>query len=359
MAERMIADGHMIAEPKADADANANALPGGWRGWLFGIFIVLALGGAIYRWGEVERFLALLGEARPGWLLLAVALQMATYASVATGWRLVLRSAGVARPLWPLMRIAVLKLLADQAVPSAGMGGNVVLIDQLQRLEVPRGAAVAALLVSMIGFYAAYALLAVLTLGLLWLNDQATPLLAGVVTLFLAVAFAIPALALWLRRKGSAQLPTTIARFSPIRGMLKTVGEAPAHLVRDRRLVAGVAGMNLLVFLADAGTLLACLAALGHPAPPATALIALVMASIGVTLGPVPLGLGSFEAISTAMLHLLGVPVEVAFAGTMLLRLFTLWLPLLPGLWMMRAATRGRRPPASTAYEDADSPARR
>jgi uncharacterized protein (TIRG00374 family) len=291
----------------------------------------------------VEHFLVLLREARPVWLMVAVVLQAGTYASVAAGWRLVLHRAGVSRSLWPLMRIAILKLLADQAAPSAGMGGNVVLIDQLRRLDVKRGAAVAALLVSMIGFYAAYALLAVLTLGLLWLHDQATPLLAGVVTLFLGVAFAISALALWLRRRGSAPLSPVIERFAPIRRLLQAVGEAPAHLVRDRRLIAGVAGMNLLVFLADAGTLLACLAAMGQPAAPATALIALVMASIVVTLGPVPLGLGSFEATCTAMLHLLGVPVEAAFAATMLLRLFTLWLPLLPGLWLMRAATSGRR----------------
>jgi uncharacterized membrane protein YbhN (UPF0104 family) len=52
-----------------------------------------------------------------------------------------------------------------------------------------------------------------------------------------------------------------------------------------------------------------------------TALIAFIMASIVVTLGPLPLGLGSFEVTSTATLHLLGVPVEAAFAGTMLLRL--------------------------------------
>jgi uncharacterized membrane protein YbhN (UPF0104 family) len=70
------------------------------------------------------------------------------------------------------------------------------------------------------------------------------------------------------------------------------------------------------------------------------------MASIVVTLGPIPLGLGSFEATSTATLGLLGVPIENAFAATMLLRILTLWLPLLPGLTMMRSALR-RRPPRS------------
>jgi uncharacterized membrane protein YbhN (UPF0104 family) len=45
--------------------------------------------------------------------------------------------------------------------------------------------------------------------------------------------------------------------------------------------------------------------------------------------------------MSTATLHLLGIPVEAAFAATMLFRLLTLWLPLLPGLFLMRLALKG------------------
>ncbi len=95
------------------------------------------------------------------------------------------------------------KLFADQALPSAGMGGNVLLVDQLRGIGVERGTAVAALIISMIGFYAAYALFAIIMLVLLWFHDRATPLMAGLVTLFLCVALAIPSLALWLRNRGS------------------------------------------------------------------------------------------------------------------------------------------------------------
>lgn len=65
-------------------------------------------------------------------------------------------------------------------------------------------------------------------------------------------------------------------------------------------------------------------------------------ASILAALAPVPMGLGSFEAGSTAMLSLLGVPVPTALAGTLLLRGFTLWLPLLPGLVLMRGSFKRR-----------------
>lgn len=316
--------------------------PGRWRGWFFGLIAAAALVSAVAHWGQVEAFAELLRRARPEWLAVALALQLSTYASVASGWATVLRRAGSPQPLRRLMRIAVVKLFADQALPSAGMGGNVLLVDQLRGLGAPRGTAVAALLVSMIGYYAAYAVLAAAMLVLLWLHDRATPLMAGVVTLFLSVAFAIPALALWLRKRGSRPLSPAIERIAPIRSLLASVAEAPAALLRDRALLMRVTGFNALLFLADAATLYACLHALGEAAAFSTALIALIMASIVVTLGPVPLGLGSFEATSTATLHLLGVPVEAAFAATMLLRLLTLWLPLIPGMVLMRGTIRAR-----------------
>lgn len=326
---------------------------GRWRSWFAGLVVSAALLGAVLHWGEVEQFGLLVERARPGWLALAVVLQLSTYVSVAAGWRTVLVRAGTPQPLPKLVRIAVTKLFADQALPTAGMGGNVLLVQQLRKAGVARGTAVAALLLSMIGYYAAYALFAVAMLLLLWLHDKATPLMAGVVTLFLAVAVAIPSLALWLRHRGSRPLPPSIERIGFMRSLLDTVAQAPARLLRDRALLARVTGCNALIFLADAGTLFACLHALGQHASPATAFIALIMASILVTLGPIPLGLGSFEATSTATLRLLGVPFEAAFAATMLLRLLTLWLPLLPGMILMRGAVK-RRPGRGLRHAQAE-----
>ncbi|AHE52125.1 lysylphosphatidylglycerol synthase transmembrane domain-containing protein [Sphingomonas sanxanigenens] len=306
------------------------------RRWFPAILLAGAVLAAVLHFGEIEQFAELIESARPGWLVLAICLQLATYASVASGWRLVLHRADSAQPLARLMRVAVLKLFADQAIPSAGMGGNVLLVDQLHALGASRGAAVAALLISMIGFYAAFATFALLMLLLLWQDAAASPLIAGLVTLFLAVAFAIPTFALWLSHRGRHPLPPALGQIGIARTLMQTVGEAPPELLRDRSLILKVTGFNALIFLADAATLWVCVRAVGQPLPFATAFIALIMASIVVTLGPVPLGLGSFEATSTAALHLLGVPLEAAFAGTMLTRLFTLWLPLLPGIMLLR-----------------------
>ncbi|WP_256449644.1 lysylphosphatidylglycerol synthase transmembrane domain-containing protein [Novosphingobium sp. G106] len=314
----------------------------GWRAWFFGLLLLAALFGAVAHWGEIQRFAALARHTRPGWLALALGFQLSTYLCVANGWRAVLERAGTPRGLGPLMRIAVTKLFADQVLPTAGIGGNVLLVDQLRRIGVSSSTSVAALLLSMVGFYAAYGLFAVAMLVLLWLHDQATPLMAGLVTIFLVIALGIPGLALWLRHRGSRPLPRRLERIGFMRSLLEAVGEAPSRLLRDRVLIARVTGWNALIFLADAGTFFACLHGLGQDASFATAFIALIMASMMVTLGPIPLGLGSFETTATATLRLLGVPFEAAVTATLLLRLLTLWLPLLPGLVLMRKAVKKR-----------------
>lgn len=320
-----------------------------WQSWFFGLIVSAALVGAILHFGEIKNFARLLTQAEPSWLALAVLLQVSTYASVASGWSLVLTRAGTPQPLKRLMRIALTKLFADQAVPSAGMGGNVLLVDQLVALRVPRGTAVAALLISMIGYYAAFALFAIIMLLLLWLHNKATPLMAGLVTTFLFVALAIPTLALWLRHRGSKPLSPRLEQIGVVRNLLEIVGQAPSELIGDRRLLARVMACNGLVFVADAATLWTCLHALGEAASFSTAFIAMIMAAMVVTLGPIPMGLGSFEVTSTGTLRLLGIPVEAAFTGTMLFRLFTLWLPMLPGMVLMRSAVRRQPRPKQTS----------
>ncbi|MDF0546509.1 lysylphosphatidylglycerol synthase transmembrane domain-containing protein [Sphingobium sp. H39-3-25] len=318
--------GHAAQSPRRSQIARLLA-------WLIGLAALVML---LRHFADLEHFLTLARQTQPIWLLVALALQAGTYVAVARGWAIVLRRAGAPQPLRKLLPVAVSKLFADQALPGAGLGGHVLLVDRLMALGTPRSTAIAALLISMVGYYAAYAALAVLMLLVLWLHRHATPLLVGLVTTFLLVALAIPALALWLRHRGSQPLPPWLERLGPVRKILVIMGEAPGELVGDRRLLVLVSLLNGCVFIADSVTLATCLLALGLPFEPATAFLALMAGSIAATLAPIPLGLGSFEASATAMLSSLGIPFEAALTATLLLRGLTLWLPLLPSLVMMR-----------------------
>jgi uncharacterized protein (TIRG00374 family) len=312
-----------------------------WRTALFAAAVLAALVAVVLHFGDLRRFVDMARKAQPAWMIAAVGLQATTYLFLALGWSAVLDKAGAPLPLWRLFRIAILKLFIDQVVPAAGMSGNVLLVERLRARGTPKGAAMSTLLVSVIGFYAAYAVLALAMMVALWLQHEAKVIIVGPVTAFLVVAVAVPALWLWLWRRGEGAMPRWMEGIKPLARLMEIVGQAPKELVYDRWLVARVAFWNGLIFIADAATLAVCLRALGGPFLPLPGFIALMAASIAVTLAPLPMGLGSFEATCTATLAMLGVPAAAALAATLLLRMLTLWLPLLPGLWLMRRAGGG------------------
>jgi len=307
-----------------------------WRNWLLAAMLLAGLVLAVLHWGDVKKFAALLAQARPVWLGVAALLQLGTYFGLSVQWWLALRRGRSKRPIGELFRLALAKYFADQVIPTAGVSGNVVLVDRLVRLGVNRGTAVAALLLQVIAYYGSYALGALIVLIVLWWKSRMSVLLGGAVLLFLIVAAGIPALILWFHRRGREKLPRWLAKWSKAREFFKLIGEAPAGLIRNPKLIASMTLLNGLVFLADAATMQACIHALGVHAPLSAGYIAFMMASIAVILGPVPMGLGSFEAVSIAMLRLFGVPFEAALSATLLFRGFTLWMPLLPGGLLLR-----------------------
>lgn len=87
-----------------------------------------------------------------------------------------------------------------------------------------------------------------------------------------------------------------------------------------------------VVFALDAATLWVMLHVVGFEVSFRTAFPSFVLASMVATIGPIPLGLGTFEVTCVSMLGVLGVPVEAALTATLLLRGFTLWVPMLPGM---------------------------
>jgi glycosyltransferase 2 family protein len=314
-----------------------------WRSWLLAALLIAALVVAVLHWGDVKKFAGLLKHARPLWLAVAAGLQVCTYIGLAAQWWLALRKAKTPRKPGDLFRLTFAKHFADQVVPTAGVSGNVVLVDRLVSLGVPRGNAVATLLLQVIAYYLSYAAGALWVLVVLWWKDRASLLLSGAALLFLVIAGAIPVLTLWLHRRGQQRLPRWISRWQKVRRFMQLLGEAQRDLLRDPQLIAWLTLFNGLVFVADAATMQACLLALGVHAPLSAGYTAFMMASIAVILGPIPMGLGSFEAVSVAMMRLFGVPFEAAVSATLLFRGFTLWLPLLPGGVLLRTELKHSR----------------
>lgn len=305
-----------------------------------GVVLVAALVFVVTHLGELENFLQLARNASPAWLLVGLMLQAGTYVCAAGVWQLALRQAGQRLSLWSLVPLGIAKLFSDQALPTGGASGAGLVVSALSRRGVPPERSVRVLLQGMLGYYLAYVGLALASLVLLWVQHMVTHWVVVSVTAFFVVMVALPVLVLGLSRVGRRALPAWSRRWPWLQGLADGLRGLRAGVPRGPGLTVGIAALHVSVFLLDALTLWAMLAAIGVEASFLAVVPSFVIASIVATISPIPLGLGVFEAGCVAMLTAFGIGAEAALTGTLLLRGLTVWLPMVPGLWLARRAMR-------------------
>jgi uncharacterized protein (TIRG00374 family) len=325
------------------ADEQQPGFSANWRQWLLAALLIAGVIVAVLHWGDVKKFAALVTHAKPLWLLAAVAAQVLTYVTLAIEWTLVLRMAKCRSPFGKLLGLTVAKHFADQMVPTAGISGNVVLVDRLREISGSRPVALAALIMTIIAYYASYGVASLVALFLLWIHGQTSWVVIGLISASLGLSAAVPALALWLHRKGAQAIPKWLRRIRTVCELFEMIKEAPTKLVRNTRLIGELTMLNCAGFALDGLTMQLCLFALGIQVQFGVAFGAFILASIVVTLGPIPMGLGSFEAVSIGMLRAMGVPFEAALSATLLFRGYTLWVPLIPGMFAARRQLKRKK----------------
>jgi uncharacterized protein (TIRG00374 family) len=323
-------------EPSEVEVAERSGFASNWRSWLLALLLIAGVVVAVLHWGDVKEFAKLVAHAKPLWLVAAVAAQLLTYVALALEWTIVLRAGKCRSPFGQLLGLTVAKHFADQMVPTAGMSGNVVVVDRLQGIGATQAVALATLIMTIIGYYAAYGVVSLVALTLLSIHGHSSWIVVALIGASLALSAAVPALAFWLQRKGAEAIPKWLRKVRTICELFEMIREAPTRLVHNWRLIGELAVLNGAVFALDGLTMQLCLFALGLHVSFSTAFSAFILASIVVTLGPIPMGLGSFEAVSIGTLRAMGVPFEAALSATLLFRGFTLWLPLIPGMFAAR-----------------------
>jgi len=313
--------------------------------WLVGLLLFAGVCAVAAHVTEVEHWVELARHAQPYWLAVGFLLQMGTYLCVAAIWRSTLYASGARVPFATLLALAIAKLYSDQALPSGGVSGSAFVVGALARRGVDSRSAFSVLINSTLGYYAAYLAAAALALILLRVEHELQRWMLALALAFAMVAIAIPAAMLWVRSEAAL---TRLARLLPARlaEQFAKFAEVPDAMVRNWRLLVRSTLLNFLIFALDAGTLWAALVAVGDRGHAAAVLPSFVLASMATTIGPVPLGLGTFEAVCTGTLVASGTPIHAALAATLILRGFSMWLPMLPGLWLahraLRAPSRGR-----------------
>jgi uncharacterized membrane protein YbhN (UPF0104 family) len=311
-----------------------------WISWLFGLAMLAAVALFVAHRSEEQELARLVARAQPAWLLLGLLLQMGTYVADAWIWQRIIARAGISRPLWSYMGLGLAKLFMDQVVPSGGMSGTLLVVRALDRRGIPRGTSMAAIVVDLVSYYAAYVAALAITVGVVWAHGDLTLLIILPAAIFIPVAAGIPTILVLVSR--GRTLPQWIQRLPIVGSGLRALAAATTGIAHDGSLVAQCIGLQGAVFLLDAVTLWGMLCALGLSVHPALVFASFMLSTLARTLGPVPGGLGIFEAASVATLKLAGVPVAAGLAATLLFRGLSYWVPMAPGIILARRETRTR-----------------
>ncbi|HVY79600.1 MAG TPA: lysylphosphatidylglycerol synthase transmembrane domain-containing protein [Steroidobacteraceae bacterium] len=129
---------------------------GNWIVWLVGAALLGAVVLFVRHFAEEHAFTRLLQQARPRWLLVAAVLQAATYLAEADIWRVGTRLDAARVSLGNLYRLSIAKLFVDQAIPSGGLSGTLLLVEALRRAGVARADALSGVVVATYSYYMSY-----------------------------------------------------------------------------------------------------------------------------------------------------------------------------------------------------------
>lgn len=306
--------------------------------WLVGLAILAAVVAIALHFSEAAQFARLLEQVQPTWLAAAFALQAGTYFAQGQIWRSVVRSAGMTLPLGAAYQLSLVKLLVDQALPSSGVSGSVVVADALKRRGVAQDVAMAGIVVSSATYLLAYVVALGTGIVLMEAEERARVPIVAVGVIFIVAASVVAALEIafsgrrlqWRGRR----LTAWIGR------LLELLGRARPALTHSPRLLGAATLLQLVIVALDCLTLWTLLRALGAAPALAAVFASFMISTLLRTISIVPGGLGTFEAVLVLTLSDAGIGVPVALSATLLFRGLTFWLPMLPGVVLARSVRR-------------------
>jgi uncharacterized membrane protein YbhN (UPF0104 family) len=287
--------------------------------------------------GEVRR---LLGDASPGWLLLAVALEALSCLSYVVMFRPVFCS----RMSWRTsMEIAWSELGVGSIVPASGAGGLALGAWILHRGGMPadriaRRSVAFFLIKSSVNFVAVAVLGTVMALGLV--GPDLSPALTAVPA---ALAFGAIVLVLAIPRLGPGRDPgpdaskTRRATISARRAIIGGTGEAVV-ILRSRNVAVLAGAIGYWAF--DNAVLWATFQAVGADVPLSVVLMGYLIGQLGGLL-PLPGGVGGIDGGLIGTLVVFGAPAAATTAAVLAYRVILFWLPLIGGAIAFASLRRG------------------
>ncbi|MDC0679304.1 metal-sensing transcriptional repressor [Sorangium atrum] len=159
-----------------------------WFSWIFGLAMLAAVIIVALHFPEERELARITERAQPWWLAIAIVLQSGTYLAQGETWRVVTRAAKVSVPLSAAFKLSLAKLFIDQALPSAGISGTVVVAKLLEQRGVSRAVVMAAVVVDTVSYYAAYVPALAIAVLITIVGGHASPLIIAAALFFVCSA---------------------------------------------------------------------------------------------------------------------------------------------------------------------------
>jgi uncharacterized membrane protein YbhN (UPF0104 family) len=294
--------------------------------------------------GEVRERL---GDAAPGWLALAVLLELLSCGS----YLLMFRPVFCRRMSWRTSaQIAWSELAAGSLVPASGAGGLALGAWILHRGGMPaeriaRRSVAFFLIKSSVNFVAVAVLGTLMAVGLVGpgLSLLLTALPAALSVAVIALVLAIPRLGPG-RDPGPDDSRLRRAVVAARRAVIGGTAEAVEILrSRDLPVVAGAIGY----WAFDNAVLWATFEAFGADVPISVVMMGYLIGQLGGLL-PLPGGVGGIDGGLIGTLIVYGAPAATTAAAVLAYRVILFWLPLIGGaiafVFLRRALDRAERP---------------
>lgn len=285
-------------------------------------------GGAVYlllpQLGTVPRLIAAVEHANYWWLVAAVAAGLATFASDAVSYM------GATRLSLPFRRTTLVQLASafTSRLTPFGVGGIALNLVYMERQGGDRAEAVGSVALNQGAGAVVHATLFFIAVAVLGTSGRigkvklptGWPVLVVVAAILVAVGLAVRS------RFGRQRL------LEPARRVARNLSVAVRQPARAVGLFVGSAGVTVFNGLA----LAASLAAFSTHVPLVSVVAVYTGGAAIASAAPTPGNLGAVEAALAAGLTAIGIAPASAVAAVLAFRLLTFWLPILPGLAVLR-----------------------
>lgn len=311
-----------------------------WPRVLLGLALVGGLIVAALHFSDLSKFAELVKKARPGWLLLAIGIQLITYPIQSEVWRAMARAGKKRLGIWTAIRLSLAKLFVDQSLPTGGVTGTITVSKALEKEGIPEEVATATVVVYTISNQAVFVLSLALGLVVALVEGKVPKAILIGSAVGTGVGLLVMAGALVLSRQRSGKFRRLAEKVPPLRSLIKSLSEADPKLTRKFGLLFQTGVYQFVVLVLDAATLWVLLMAVGVTASPAGVYASFVFSNVFHSIGIIPGGLGVFEAASVLSLRLSGVSLAAAISGTLMYRILTFWLPMIPSWVVARSVLK-------------------